>query len=99
MRLRTAPGIHMSSPKEICGTYSWKLSSPVASRAPLSWNNVEHYIFKYVRKTAKSGYWLPYVCLSVRLSAWNNSAPTGRIFKKLHIGRFFENLSRKFKFH
>ena len=31
---------------------------------------------------------------SVRPPAWNNSAATGRIFMK-----FFENLSRKFKFH
>jgi hypothetical protein len=32
-------------------------------------------------------------------SAWNNSAPIGRIFMKLCIGDFFESLSRKFKFH
>ena len=25
------------------------------------------------------------VCLSIRLSAWNNSAPTGRIFMKFDI--------------
>jgi hypothetical protein len=31
----------------------------------------------------------------VRLSAWNNSAPTARIFMKFDIGG--ENLSRKFK--
>jgi hypothetical protein len=31
--------------------------------------------------------------------AWNNSAPTGRIFVKFHTLLFFENLSRKFKFH
>jgi hypothetical protein len=37
-------------------------------------------------------------CPSVRPSAWNNSAPTGRIFMKLNISVFFENLSRKFKF-
>jgi hypothetical protein len=29
----------------------------------------------------------------------NNSAPTGWIFMKFHIWGFFENLSRKFKFH
>jgi hypothetical protein len=68
MRLRTVSGIHISSPKEISGTYSWKLSSHVASRTPLSWNNVEHYIFKHVRKIAESGYWLCHVCLSVCLS-------------------------------
>jgi hypothetical protein len=37
--------------------------------------------------------------LSVCLSAWNNAAPTGRIFVKFDISVFFENLSRKFKFH
>jgi len=35
---------------------------------------------------------------SVRLSAWNNSAPTGGIFLKFDIWVFFENLSRNFKF-
>ena len=39
------------------------------------------------------------VSSSVRLSAWNNSAPTGRIFMKFDIWIFFESLSRKFKFH
>ena len=34
---------------------------------------------------------LPLTCLS----AWNNSAPTGRIFMKPDILVFFENLSRK----
>ena len=37
--------------------------------------------------------------MSVNLSAWNNSAPTGRIFMKLYIWVFFENLSRKLKYH
>jgi hypothetical protein len=37
--------------------------------------------------------------VSVCPSAWNNSAPTGRIFMKFEISRFFENLSRKLKFH
>jgi hypothetical protein len=35
----------------------------------------------------------------VHLSAWNNSAPTGRILMKLDTLAFFENMSRKFKFH
>jgi hypothetical protein len=34
--------------------------------------------------------------MPVRLSAWNSSAPRGRIFVK--FDNFFENLSRKFKF-
>ena len=42
-------------------------------------------IFTRVRETAKSDYLASSclsVCLSVRSSAWNNSAPTGRIFIK-----------------
>ena len=35
--------------------------------------------------------------LSVRPSAWNTSAPTGRIFIKCYISAFFENLSKKIK--
>jgi hypothetical protein len=35
----------------------------------------------------------------IRLSAWNNSAPTGQIFMKFDTYEFFENLSRKPKFH
>jgi hypothetical protein len=38
-------------------------------------------------------------CLSVCPSAWNNAAPTGRVLMKFDIWGFFENLSRKFKFH
>jgi hypothetical protein len=41
----------------------------------------------------------PSVSLSVRPSAWNNSAPTGQISMKIDIGKFFEKLLRKFKFH
>jgi len=38
-------------------------------------------------------------CPSIRLSAWNNSAPTGRIFTKFDIRGFVENPSRKLKLH
>ena len=38
-------------------------------------------------------------CLSICLSAWNDSAPTGRIFMAICIWVFFENMSRKFTFH
>jgi hypothetical protein len=38
-------------------------------------------------------------CLYVRLSSWNNLAPTGRILMKFDIWVFFENLSWKFKCH
>jgi hypothetical protein len=37
--------------------------------------------------------------MSVCRSAWNNSAPTGRIFMKFDVWVCFENLSRKLKFH
>jgi hypothetical protein len=37
-------------------------------------------------------------CLSVRLSAWYNWASTGRIFMKILVWVFFENLLRIFKF-
>ena len=51
-------------------------------------------IFRRARKIAKNYYWL-----YVRLSVQNNSAPTERILIKFDIWNFFENLSRKFKFH
>ena len=38
-------------------------------------------------------------CLSVRVSARNKSAPTGRIIIKFDLCVFLENMSRKFKFH
>ena len=37
--------------------------------------------------------------LSVPPYVLNNSAPTRRIFMKCYIRSFFENISRKFKFH
>jgi hypothetical protein len=46
--------------------------------------------FRRLRKIAKSGYWLRYVCLS----EWNNSAPTIRIFMKFYICVIFENLPK-----
>ena len=36
---------------------------------------------------------------SVRPSAWNNPALTGRTFMKFDISVFFETLTGKFKFH
>jgi hypothetical protein len=35
----------------------------------------------------------------VRLSAWNNSAPTEGILMKFYTSAFLENLSRKLQFH
>ena len=40
-----------------------------------------------------------FVCPSVRVTARNNMAPTGRIFMKFDMWKFSENLSRQFKFH
>jgi hypothetical protein len=54
-----------------------------------------HYFVFLFRRLRKSS---PF-CLSVRPSAWNNSAPSGGIFMKFDIWVFSENLSRKFKFH
>jgi len=49
-------------------------------------------------KIAKSDYEHRHICqsvaVSVRLSAQNNSAPSGRIFLKFDISVFFENISR-----
>ena len=39
------------------------------------------------------------VCPSVGLSVWKNSSATGYIFMNVDIWVFFENLSRKYKFH
>jgi hypothetical protein len=41
-----------------------------------------------------------FVCLSVVRLYWKNkSPPIGRIFITLDVGKFVENLTRKFKFH
>jgi len=50
-------------------------------------------IFRCDHKIAKSDYEFRHVCLPVRLSAWNNSAPTQNIFIKFGICIFFESLS------
>ena len=50
-----------------------------------------------VRKFVKSYYQLRHVCLSVCLSAWNSSSPTGQIFIEVNTPGFFENLSRQFE--
>ena len=59
--------------------------------------NTVHF-FRRVRKIAPKRL-LVSSCLSVRLTAWNNSAPIGRIFTKFNIWVFFENLSTEFKIH
>jgi hypothetical protein len=62
-------------------------------------NILELRVFRRVRKFTKSNYLLRHVCPSVRLSARNNTAPTGRIIIKFDISIFFENMSIKFKLH
>jgi len=52
-------------------------------------------MYRRVRKIGKSVYCLRHVCRS----AWNNSAPTERMFMMFKIREFFENLMRKFKFY
>jgi hypothetical protein len=51
-----------------------------------------------VRKIAKSECQLRHVS-PVCPSAWKNSAITGRIFMKFVIWKYFDHLSRNFKFH
>ena len=55
-------------------------------------------VVRRIRKIAKKRL-LTSSHMSICLSAWNNSAPTGRIFMKFDIWVFFENLSRKLQFH
>jgi hypothetical protein len=49
--------------------------------------------FAELRKTTTS------FLMSVRLSAWNNSAPLERTLVKFDTCVFFDNLLRNFKFH
>jgi hypothetical protein len=53
--------------------------------------------FRRDRKITKRD--LAWSCLFVHPSAWNNPAPTGRIFMKPSIWGFFENPPRKLEFH
>jgi len=62
-------------------------------------NRICRMVFRRVLKIVKSDYELRHEWSSVRLSACNNSIPIGRIFMKFDIWVFFENLSKKFKFH
>jgi len=54
---------------------------------------------KHTKKSfAPSWFYLQDFVMSVCLSTWNNSAPTGRIFMKFDIRIFFENLPRNLSF-
>jgi hypothetical protein len=56
--------------------------------------NTINYVLRRVRETEKSDHWL---VMSVRPSAWNNSAPAERIFVKFDISVFFLKFIKKIK--
>jgi hypothetical protein len=70
-----------------CYKFSWLLLTIVPGKIILKL----HVLVRHIRKIAKSYF------MSVCPSAWNNSAPAGRIFIKFDIWVFFQNLFRKFK--
>jgi len=51
--------------------------------------------FRRIRGIAKGEFLLRHVRPSVRLSAWNNSAPTRRIVMKFDISVFFRKFVEK----
>jgi hypothetical protein len=57
-------------------------------------DSVTIYIFRRLRKIAKSEYDLRHVYPTVCPSTWNNSAPTGRIFMKYDIWVFFNSVEK-----
>jgi hypothetical protein len=90
-----ATEVKTSSPvMKIVSGKSWpQLGVYLVKRKPLSF--LEQFLgaFAKLRKGTIS------FDLTVRASAWNNSAPTGRIFMKYDTWVFFEKLWRKFKLH
>ena len=62
-------------------------------------NILKLWVFRGVLKFTRSNYLFRHVCPSARLSAQNNSAPTGRIIMKFDISIFFENMSIQFRLH
>jgi len=56
---------------------------------------VVQFLIYCISRTEKSDYNLRYVSPSVRLSAWNNSAPTGRTFIKFDIRAFFSKICKE----
>jgi hypothetical protein len=59
-----------------------------------------HWIIRAFAKFGKATItFVMYVCPPACPTTWNNSAPTGRIFMKFDIWVFFENMSKKYKFH
>jgi hypothetical protein len=52
--------------------------------------------FNFIKKNYKKR--LINIVMSVYLSTWDNSAPSGHIIMKFDLWVFFENLFREFKF-
>jgi len=83
------------SPSSATDKSEWSYASLYASLASIGTNlNLFFFLFAFakLRKAAIS------FGISIRLSAWNKSAPTQRIFIKFDTRGFLEILSRKFKF-
>ena len=77
--------------------YMWSVMNKIAFsyRCPSSFFVVSRYFLGLFAKLWKA---IISFVMSVRPSAWNNSAPTGRIFVKFDSSVFL-SLSRKFEFH
>jgi hypothetical protein len=71
----------------------WVEGKVVCERFTAKWNVFFLGAYAKLRKATIS------FVMSVRPSAWNNSAPAGRIFVKFDIWVYFENLSRNFDFY
>ena len=56
----------------------------------ITYNLIQSYTFKAIRKIATRDRWLRHVCLSLHPSAWDNSAPTERVFIKFDIKYFLK---------
>jgi hypothetical protein len=90
--------------KNIGFGYAWKYCTKTYfGLRGTNWQEAEgdHTItsIRLLRKIAKNNYKLRRVCLSVRPSTWNKSAPTRRIFTNFTIWEFFVILSRKPRFN
>ena len=51
-------------------------------------------LYRSVRRFSKSNYYLRHVCLPVRPSPWNNSAPTWRILMKYNMRIFHKSVEK-----